>query len=123
MFAEYDNGGDLVWSNNFAQPCLAMVVDSSANRFMSFAHGTVARLGTDGSAPNAFLITPANSPASGPKLSLQSKPLQAWQIQTSTNLSTWSTLFTITNASGAFQFNDPSLRTARIRFYRAVPLP
>jgi hypothetical protein len=43
-----------------------------------------------------------------------------YQIETSTTLTNWSILTTITNTSGSVQFTDPSATTLNKRFYRAV---
>jgi hypothetical protein len=122
MLAQYSNGGDLAWSNNFAGACLSMVTDGSGNRFVSFADGGVARLGADSAAQTSFAIA-GGTPATGVQLKLTSQMQQVWQIEVSTNLTSWKVLGTVTNTSGSLQFSDPSTRTARARFYRAVPLP
>jgi hypothetical protein len=120
MLARYSNTGDLVWSNNFGRLCVAMLTDASDNRFVSFADGTVARLGPDGAPPQSFAI--ASNDKTQAQFSLTSGA-QAWQIQASSNLISWWVLGTITNSSGGLQFSDPSSTKARVRFYRAVPLP
>jgi hypothetical protein len=47
LVEQYDETPTLIWSNNFGTTCQAMLIDTSGNRFLSFADGTVARLQTD----------------------------------------------------------------------------
>jgi len=110
----------LVWSTNLASPTITMVVDGAANRFVSLENGTVARLGENGAPQESLRIADVDSAAG---LSLVSAPLQAWEIQASSNLTSWWVLGTVTNSGGRLDFSDPSSRTARTRFYRAVPVP
>ena len=52
------------------------------------------------------------------------RPVARFAIQTSTNLATWTTILTTTNAtSGLFNFIDPGSTSAPVRFYRAQSLP
>jgi hypothetical protein len=121
MLARYSPSGDMIWSNNLARACQAMMVDSSGNRFLSFTDGTVARLGDDGTASLSFSLV-GRSPT-GPSFLLTGPPGKVWLIQTSSNLTTWALYGVVTNNSGGLQFNDPAGGQARARFYRAVPLP
>ena len=45
--ARYDSFGELVWTTNLASPLQRMVIDSSGNRFVSLADGSVVRLGAE----------------------------------------------------------------------------
>jgi hypothetical protein len=119
-FARYSNNGDLVWSNNFGQVCVTMLRDASDNRFVAFADGTVARLGSENT-QTAFSI--GGNGHAQPGLSLTSPVQDVWQIQASSNLISWWILGTVTNGSGTLQFADPLSKKASLRFYRAVPLP
>jgi hypothetical protein len=57
--AKYTSDGTIVWSTNIAQPCVAMVIDSSGNRYLSLAEGSVGRLKPDLAAqPPASSIGP-----------------------------------------------------------------
>src|SRR5678816_2304952 len=47
MVAQYSGSGDLIWSNNFSSPSVAMVIDSAGNRFVSLENGSVGRLQND----------------------------------------------------------------------------
>jgi hypothetical protein len=47
FFGKYNTDGTLIWSTNYNQKCFVMIVDAAGNRFLSFADGEVARLGTD----------------------------------------------------------------------------
>ena len=120
LLARFSNDGDLIWSNYFNQASIAMVTDATDNRFVSFADGSIARLGDDTSS-QSFGI--GSGPQAQASLSLQSQPQQVWQIQASSNLVSWWVLATITNNSGGIQFSDPSSRKVSRRFYRAVPVP
>jgi hypothetical protein len=44
---KFDGEATEIWSNNFGNECLVMVVDGSGNRFVSFSDGSVARLADD----------------------------------------------------------------------------
>jgi hypothetical protein len=46
-----------------------------------------------------------------------------YEIQTSSNLVSWTPLFSLTNASGTVQFTDPSATSLTHRFYRALLEP
>ncbi len=46
-FAQYNANGTQIWSMTNPTPAIALLVDSSGNRFLTFADGSVARLGTD----------------------------------------------------------------------------
>ena len=59
----------------------------------------------------------------GIRLSLVSKPEQTWQVQVSTNLTSWISLGVVTNTSGGLRFSDPTIKRAQMRFYRTVPWP
>ena len=120
MLAEHSGSGDVVWSNNFASACNTMVVDPAANRFVSFDDGRVGRLEGLGTSGSGFSIMDAGSAAG---LSLVSAPQLAWRIEASSNLTSWWVLGTVTNSGGRLDFKDPSVATARTRFYRAVPVP
>jgi hypothetical protein len=61
LLAKFSSSGDLVWSNIFPQTCIGMVVDSSGNRFVSFANGLIGRLQSDGTPQPPGIVT---SPAS-----------------------------------------------------------
>jgi hypothetical protein len=122
MLAQYSNNGDQVWSNNLASPCVAMVVDASGNRFISLADGTVGRLQSD-AVSQAELSATMGSGTEGIRLALVSQPEQTWQVQVSTNLTSWATLGVVTNTTGGLQFSDPTINKARQRFYRTVPWP
>jgi hypothetical protein len=122
MLAQYSNSGDQSWSNNFASPCVAMVVDASGNRFVSLADGTVGRLQSDAVSQAGFSAT-MGSGTEGIRLSLVSKPEQIWQVQVSTNLTSWVTVGVVTNIAGGLQFSDPTIKKAQQRFYRTVPWP
>jgi len=52
------------------------------------------------------------------ELSIKAEPNRAWQIQASSDLITWQTLTTVTNASCEFQFTDPAAVGMDCRFYR-----
>jgi len=122
MLAQYSNSGDQVWSNNFASPCVAMVVDASGNRFVSLNDGTVGRLRDDGVSQPGFSAA-MGSNTEGLRLSLVSKPEQIWQVQVSTNLTSWVTLGIVTNTAGGLQFCDPTSKRTQSRFYRALQWP
>jgi len=46
-----------------------------------------------------------------------------YEIQTSSNLVSWTPLFSLTNATGTIQFTDPSATSLTHRFYRALLEP
>ena len=48
---------------------------------------------------------------------------QRFQLETSTNLVTWSALTTLTNITGAVQFTEPESTNFARRFYRVLLLP
>ena len=50
-------------------------------------------------------------------------PQAAWQIQVSTNLTSWQTIATVTNDTAEMDFLDPSATNLTHRFYRALPYP
>jgi hypothetical protein len=50
---------------------------------------------------------------------LHSSPALQFQIQTSSNLSSWGALTNVTNVSGMMKFSDPSPMLNNRRFYRA----
>ncbi|HEY5910404.1 MAG TPA: chitobiase/beta-hexosaminidase C-terminal domain-containing protein [Verrucomicrobiae bacterium] len=93
LLAQYDTDGVLTWSNYFGQPCMALTIDASGNRFASFADGTVARLGGDSAPQTPAIITAPQSATVfvGDSLLLSvlasgTPPLRyQWQLQ-STNL-------------------------------------
>jgi hypothetical protein len=120
MLARYSGNGDLIWSNNFAKPTLAMLNDNSGNRFVSFVDASVARLGDDGIVPSSFAAAPASG--GNVQFSLYSPAQKVWQIQASSNLTSWYLLGIVTNGSGGLQFTDPTISQTRVRFYRAVPI-
>ena len=123
MLTRYSSTGDLIWSNNFARPSFTMVIDSSGNRFVSFADGAVARLGDDSVPKSSFVAAPGALASGSVQFSLISKPQQVWQIQVSTNLITWSILGTVTNGSGGLKFSDPTVAQAPVKFYKAILMP
>jgi len=47
LVAKYDSDGTLIWSGNYGQKCIGMLVDSAGNRLVSFENGSVGRLGAD----------------------------------------------------------------------------
>ncbi len=79
-------------------------------------------------APNLLTIT--NLPAAGLKslgfqtdgFHLQLEPLVpgVYQFQSSTNLSTWTGLTTLTNLQNAVELKDPAALTNAVQFYRAI---
>ncbi len=62
MLAQFTTDGELIWSNNFSTPCIALTCDSSGNRFVSFADGSIARLQSD-PAPQSPRIISGPQPA------------------------------------------------------------
>jgi len=52
-------------------------------------------------------------------LRLLAEPGSAYQIQSSSNLTTWETLATLTNRSGALYYLDKAATNAAARFYRS----
>ena len=52
------------------------------------------------------------------ELTIKAEPDRGWQIQASSDLLTWQTLTTVTNASYQFQFTDPRATNYTSRFYR-----
>jgi len=59
----------------------------------------------------------------GFRFSLLSGPGLTYQVQGSTNLSSWVNLGTVTNATGETQFTDPAGTNLPLRFYRATSWP
>jgi len=58
------------------------------------------------------------------QLRLSSDPSRTCVIEVTTNLTSWSAVFTnTTSASGTFDFTDESSTNATQRFYRAVSSP
>ncbi len=98
-----------------------MLNDNSGNRFVSFVDGGIARLGDDGIVPSSFAAAPASG--GNVQFSLYSPPQKIWQIQASSNLTSWYLLGIVTNGSGGLQFTDPTISQTRVRFYRALPIP
>ena len=46
-----------------------------------------------------------------------------YEVQTSTNLASWTPLFKLTNTTGTVQFTDPAVKSLSHRFYRAMLEP
>jgi len=63
--------------------------------------------------------TKAGQTSGGFTLTLISDPGSVYQIQVSTNLSSWQSLGTVTNISGQVQFTDTGAVNSKARFYRA----
>ena len=85
-----------------------MVVDPSGNRFLSLSDGNVARLGEEGiTSSSSFAVAPATG--GNVQFSLYGAPQQIWQIQASSNLTTWYLLGIVTNGPGGLQFTDPTM--------------
>jgi len=58
--------------------------------------------------------------SAGFRLTLVSQPQTVYQIQRSTDLSSWETIGVVTNTVGEVQFSDPGAMSNAFRFYRAV---
>lgn len=85
------------------------------------AQGTVFRLTTSPSPPFVVSIVPLVG--GGFTLSFDGVIGTTYRLDTSTNLSDWTTLGTVFNESGPVQFLDGNETKAPHRFYRAVLLP
>jgi len=127
MLAMFGSDGTLIWSNNFTQPTIGMVVDRSTNRFVSFVNGTVGRLESDlAPPPSSHLMLSADRQglsSSGFRFTLIGDPQLTWQILGSSNVTSWHALGSVTNSSGDVQFTDPTATGVPMRFYKTRRLP
>jgi len=57
-FSKYDGNGNLIWSTNYGSPAVAVIIDTSGNRFVSFNDGSVAELQSDAPARLPTITSP-----------------------------------------------------------------
>ncbi len=113
----FTTGGSLIWSNNFGAVCIRLTIDSSGNRFLSFADGTVGRL--EGEAQETLSLLPIGLHSDGFHLAVASNPGTICRILVSTNLANWDYVGTVTNETGQVPFTDTAAVGLTHRFYRA----
>jgi len=96
-----------------------------AYTFIPFSRSAVVNdadlVGADFMANVIFHLTQPRATAQGFEFNLIGGSNRIFRIETSTNLATWTTLATVTNAGGQVDFQTPSANAGR--FYRAVLLP
>lgn len=121
----YDSDGNQVWTNNFGSVCNSLVLAPAGNRFISLDNGVVARLGDEASFTPSAPVLRVSGPGDGLtpqgfRFTLVSQPNTVWQIFGTTNLSSWTSLGTVTNLSGEVQFTDPGATGKNASFYKAA---
>ena len=60
--------------------------------------------------------------SAGFRFSILSDPQLAWQVQASSNLTSWQSLGSVTNSSTEVQFTDPEALNSARRFYQVLPI-
>lgn len=123
IFSMYNSDGVLVWSTNYGNPAVAMLLDTRGNRFLSFADGSIARLtATDSiTQPTLRPDSLAGAPFEGFRFTIIGAPNSVYDVLRSTNCAGWENVGTVTNVSGEVQYLDPL--PAKAKFYKAVTRP
>src|SRR5439155_79563 len=93
---------------------------SPATRNVTITGGDLS--GQDFAARLMFWLTQMRKTNAGFAFRLNGGSNRVFRIESSTNLASWATLATVTNATGQLDFLDASSAVAR-RFYRAAVLP
>ncbi|MDB6112392.1 MAG: exported protein of unknown function [Pedosphaera sp.] len=106
----------LNWSGDASGTQNQLSISMNQNRvinanFTSRPGLRVDRPGLEGFTPEGFRLT------------LVSDPMSHYEIMSSTNLSTWTSLGVVTNTSGEVQITDPAAAQSRAGFYKAILAP
>jgi hypothetical protein len=111
-------------ANQSSWPILLSKVEVTGNGFeVRTLPDAMASFGKQGSLPPEFIDGSSAYSKTGFSFMIEGQPGDRYLIETSSTLSSWSILTTVTNISGSVQFNDPSATTETKRFYRAVVNP
>lgn len=70
-----------------------------------------------------LLVAPTVTASRQFQVTFQGKAGQRFSVEASTNLPVWFPLATLTNATGALQFTDPTAANGPYRFYRSLVAP
>ena len=100
-------GGDAGGTQN----PLAVIMDKSKTIYANFTHNANLRVNGGGLKPEGFIFT------------LTGDFGAVYQIQSTTNLSNWVNLVTLTNTYGTLQVADPGASNLNSQFYRSFLMP